>query len=71
MANNDNFMGHWGKSNWDTALKYNGAISIGNAKKYVLENILNWNNLEEEERQYMKSITCLMLEQKIEKKLLN
>ncbi len=49
MANNDNFMGHWGKSNWDTALKYNGAVSIGNAKKYVLENMLNWNSLEEKE----------------------
>ena len=40
----DNFMRHWGKSSFETALGYQGAAQIGNGRKFVLKNI-DWTEL--------------------------
>ena len=34
----DNFMGHWGRSDWKKAIKYSGAEAIGKAKKKLERN---------------------------------
>lgn len=31
----DNFMNHWGHSNWEEAIKYQGAEQLGRAKKFL------------------------------------
>lgn len=42
MSDRDNFMGHWGKSDWKKAIKFTGAKQIGLAKRF-LEKLEWWN----------------------------
>lgn len=35
LAKGDNFMSHWGKSDWHTAVKYKGSTQVGLAKKFL------------------------------------
>ncbi|OGG11393.1 hypothetical protein A2Z00_00475 [Candidatus Gottesmanbacteria bacterium RBG_13_45_10] len=41
LANHDNFMNHWGNSDWQEAIRYEGAKQIGLAKQWVM-NIPWW-----------------------------
>ena len=34
-THNDDYLKHWGTSNWKTAINYKGAVQIGLAKKYL------------------------------------
>ncbi len=45
MSTSDNFMGHWGNSNWENSLEYPGAESIGNAKKFLQQNNILLNEI--------------------------
>lgn len=47
LANQDNFMDHWGKSNWEEALNYPGAQAIAKAKKLLLSKNVDWSQIEE------------------------
>ena len=44
MSKGDDFMQHWGKSQWNEALQYPGSTSVGKAKQFIQE--FDWNNVE-------------------------
>lgn len=41
MSNNDNFMGHWGKSDWKKSIDFPGAVQLGKSAK-LLQNYDWW-----------------------------
>jgi len=45
MSDGDNFMRHWGVSDYKTARDYPGLLEIGNAKKFLQDNI-DWYTLQ-------------------------